>query len=106
MQTLACAVTVAHVTFAAQGPGISASRPVPLSSVGQSETGIGASPLVAGTSGVTNVRNDMPELACPSCGGSGQQSIPQPMVDDKGRPYIQTVITTCHTCKGNGKVQV
>ena len=48
----------------------------------------------------------MPEIPCPTCGGTGQQSLPHAAFDSRGNPIIEHVITTCQTCHGNGKVQV
>lgn len=48
----------------------------------------------------------MSELICPTCGGSGQQSVPHAAFDSQGRQIIEHVITTCETCRGNGKVNV
>lgn len=48
----------------------------------------------------------MAALPCPTCGGSGQQSMPHAAFDSKGNPIIEIVITTCNTCHGNGKVEV
>lgn len=47
----------------------------------------------------------MAELPCPTCSGSGQQSVPHAAFDSRGNPIIEHVITTCMTCMGNGRVQ-
>ncbi len=44
------------------------------------------------------------EIDCITCGGSGQQSLPTPAMDQHDEPTIIHIISTCQTCSGNGKV--